>query len=134
MGEPLHQHGQIASVSAERILRQILFQPQRIEKLFDEGEILFHVCSCDSAIGHYDVMVQVSGTLRLKSKQVLRSLRDEYWSVLWFQHLLHRDGRGENSRHYWPGTGDSAQSERRRAHRDGAVRRSDSWHSDLGFW
>ena len=49
-GQPLHQHGKIAPVGAERILGQIFFQPQRVEKLFNECEILFHISPFDSAV------------------------------------------------------------------------------------
>jgi hypothetical protein len=51
--QPLHQHGEIAPIGAERILGQIFLQPQRIEKLFNECEILFHIGPFDSAISHY---------------------------------------------------------------------------------
>ena len=49
-GQPLHQHGKIAPIGAERILGQIFFQPQRVEKLFNECEILFHISPFDSAV------------------------------------------------------------------------------------
>ena len=50
MRKPLHQHGEIATVGAEGILGQIFLQPQRVEKLFDQCEILFHISPFDSAV------------------------------------------------------------------------------------
>lgn len=35
MVQPLHEHRQITTIGAERILRQIALQPKGIEKLFD---------------------------------------------------------------------------------------------------
>ncbi len=49
--QPGHQHAQIASVGAESIFGKILLKPQRIEKLLDECEILFHVSLFRSAMG-----------------------------------------------------------------------------------
>jgi hypothetical protein len=43
MVQPLHEHRQITTIGAERILRQVPLQPKGIEKLFDLCEILFHI-------------------------------------------------------------------------------------------
>ena len=47
--QPLHQHDEVPPIGAQRILGSFL-QPQRVEKLFDECEILFHISPFDSAI------------------------------------------------------------------------------------
>ena len=51
---------------------------------------------------------QVERLLQSPAVDLPLELRDEYWSFLWFQHLLHRNGGRENSRHHWPRTGDVA--------------------------
>ena len=50
MVQPLDQHREIPTVGAERIFSQVFLQPQRVEKLFDECEILFHISPFGSAI------------------------------------------------------------------------------------
>jgi flavodoxin II len=43
MRQPFDHHSEIATIGAQRVFGKIALQPQRIEKLFDSCEILFHV-------------------------------------------------------------------------------------------
>lgn len=48
--QPLDQQREIPTIGAERIFSEVFLQPQRVEKLFDECEILFHISPFGSAI------------------------------------------------------------------------------------
>jgi hypothetical protein len=48
--QPLHQQGEVTSIGANGVVGQVFLQPQRIEKLFNECEILFHISPFVSAI------------------------------------------------------------------------------------